>query len=254
MTGTGTDSGARRAVAILGAGGALGVAISRRLASEPDTDLVLSDVSDRSLDATVGGLGAVDGEVVTTLADVGDAAQVAAVVAAAVERFGRLDVMISNAGVLSPNGRIHNLTDDDWQRAFSVNVMGAVHAVGAAVPQMRAQGGGSIVLTASVAGFTAWSHAAPYCATKAAVIQLAKVAALEYARDRIRVNCVCPGTFRSAIHDDLPPEALDAIASRHPLGLGAADDVAGAYSYLAGAASGWTTGSALTVDGGYSAP
>ena len=68
------------------------------------------------------------------------------------------------------------------------------------------------MLTASVAGLTAWSHAAPYCATKAAVIQLAKVAAVEYARDGIRVNCVCPGTFLSAIHDDLPPEALDAMA------------------------------------------
>ena len=65
------------------------------------------------------------------------------------------------------------------------------------------------------------------------MIQLAKVAAVEYARDGIRVNCVCPGTFRSAIHDDLPPEALDAIAARHPLGLGAADDLVGAYSYLA---------------------
>ena len=100
------------------------------------------------------------------------------------------------------------------------------------------------MLTASVSGITAWSHAAPYCATKAAVIQLAKVAAVEYARDGIRVNCVCPGTFLSAIHDDLPPDALDAIAARHPLGLGSAIDLVGAYSYLASDASRWTTGSA----------
>ena len=119
---------------------------------------------------------------------------------------------------------------------------------------MRPQRSGSIVLTASVSGLTAWSHAAPYCATKAAVIQLAKVAAVEYARDGIRVNCVCPGTFRSAIHADLPPEALEAVAERHPLGLGSAADVAGAYSYLASDASSWTTGSAIVVDGGYSAP
>ena len=85
---------------------------------------------------------------------------------------------------------------------------------------MRAQQSGSIVLTASVSGLTAWSHAAPYCATKAAVIQLAKVAAVEYARDGIRVNCVCPGTFRSGIHDELPEQAIDAIAAKHPLGLG----------------------------------
>jgi 3-oxoacyl-[acyl-carrier protein] reductase len=156
--------------------------------------------------------------------------------------------------VLSPNGRIHNLATEDWERAFRVNVLGAVNAIRAAVAVMRPQGSGSIVLTASVAGLTAWSHAAPYCATKAAVIQLAKVAAVEYARDGIRVNCVCPGTFRSAIHDDLVPEALDAIASRHPLGLGSASDLAGVYSYLAGDASRWTTGSALVVDGGYSAP
>ena len=92
---------------------------------------------------------------------------------------------------------------------------------------MRAQRSGSIILTASVAGLTAWSHAAPYCATKAAVIQLAKVAAVEYARDGIRVNCVCPGTFLSGIHEGLPQEAIDAIAAKHPLGLGDADDLRG---------------------------
>src|SRR5207245_1140194 len=160
-----------------------------------------------------------------------------AVVALALEHFGRLDVLISNAGVLSPNGRIHNLSTEDWERAFRVNVLGAVNAIRAAVPVMRTQRSGSIVLTASVSGLTAWSHAAPYCATKAAVIQLAKVAAVEYARDGIRVNCVCPGTFRSAIHADLQPEALDAIAVRHPLGLGSATDLVGAYSYLAGGAA-----------------
>jgi meso-butanediol dehydrogenase / (S,S)-butanediol dehydrogenase / diacetyl reductase len=244
----------RRVVAITGAGGALGAAVSRQLAGEPDTDLVLSDVSPGALESTVGDLGARAGAVETMPADVSDFAQVEAVVALATERFGRLDVLISNAGVLSPNGRIHNLSTEDWERAFRVNVLGAVNGIRAAVPPMREQQSGSIVLTASVSGITAWSHAAPYCATKAAVIQLAKVAAVEYARDGIRVNCVCPGTFRSAIHDDLPHEALDAIGARHPLGLGSAADLVGAYSYLASDASRWTTGSALVVDGGYSAP
>ena len=204
---------------ITGAGGALGAAISRRLAGEPATDLVLSDVSEPSLDATVDGLGDTTGKVETVLADVSDVDQVEAVVDLAVERFGRLDVLISNAGVLSPNGRIHNLTTEDWERAFRINVLGAVNGIKAAVPVMRAQRSGSIVLTASVSGLTAWSHAAPYCATKAAVIQLAKVAAVEYARDGIRVNCVCPGTFRSAIHDDLP--ARGARRDRGPAPAGA---------------------------------
>jgi meso-butanediol dehydrogenase/(S,S)-butanediol dehydrogenase/diacetyl reductase len=244
----------RRVIAITGAGGTLGAAVSRQLAGEPATDLVLSDVSAPSLVATVDGLSERDASIETVLADVSDVTQVEAVVERAVERFGRLDVLISNAGVLAPNGRIHNLATEDWERAFRINVLGAVNGIRAAVPVMRTQRSGSIVLTASVAGLTAWSHAAPYCATKAAVIQLAKVAAVEYARDGIRVNCVCPGTFLSAIHADLPQEAIDAMASRHPLGLGSGGDLVGIYSYLASDASRWTTGSAMVVDGGYSAP
>jgi meso-butanediol dehydrogenase/(S,S)-butanediol dehydrogenase/diacetyl reductase len=244
----------RRVIAITGAGGALGAAVAARLSSEPGTDLVLSDVSEASLTATVDGLGGRTGRLETLLADVSEPAQVEAVVERATSTFGRLDALISNAGVLSPNGRIHNLATEDWERAFRINVMGAVNGVRAAVPVMRAQRSGAIVLTASVAGLTAWSHAGPYCATKAAVIQVAKVAAVEYARDGIRVNCVCPGTFLSAIHEGLSQEALDAIASRHPLGLGSATDLAGMYSYLVGDASRWTTGSAMVVDGGYSAP
>ena len=193
-----------------------GSAVSKQLAGEPATDLLLSDVSASSLQATLDGLAATDGSVESMLADVSDFAQVEAVVARTVERFGQLDVLISNAGVLSPNGRIHNLATEDWERAFRINVLGAVNGIRAAVAVMRPRRSGSIVLTASVAGLTAWSHAAPYCATKAAVIQLAKVAAVEYARDGIRVNCVCPGTFVSAIHADLPQEALDAQAERHP--------------------------------------
>jgi meso-butanediol dehydrogenase/(S,S)-butanediol dehydrogenase/diacetyl reductase len=248
----------RRVIAILGAGGTLGAAISRRLAGEVETDLVLSDISDDALTNTVDGLAesgvGAAGAVETVIADISDAAQVEAVVARAVERFGRLDVLISNAGVLSPNGRIHNLGTEDWDRAFRINVMGPVNGIRAAVPVMRAQKSGSIILTASVAGLTAWSHSAPYCVTKAGVIHLAKVAAVEYARDGIRVNCVCPGTFLSGMHAELPQEAIDAIAAKHPLGLGSASDLVGAYSYLASDDSRWTTGSAVVVDGGYAAP
>jgi 3-oxoacyl-[acyl-carrier protein] reductase len=247
-------SDGRRVVAITGAGGTLGAALAREFASAPDTDLVLSDLSDASLEASIASIPEPRGAIATRLADVSAFADVEAVVDLAVERFGQLDVLISNAGVLSPNGRIHNLTTEDWEHAFRVNVLGHVNGIRAAVPVMRAQRSGSIVLTASVSGLTAWSHAGPYCVTKAGVIQLAKVAAVEYARDGIRVNCVCPGTFLSGIHAELPEEAIDAIASRHPLGLGAADDLVGAYRYLASDASRWTTGSSLVVDGGYAAP
>ncbi|HVU72599.1 MAG TPA: SDR family NAD(P)-dependent oxidoreductase [Mycobacteriales bacterium] len=243
-----------RSVVILGAGGSLGSALSARFATEPDTALVLSDVSAAALDATVAALPAARGPVETVTADVGDPAQVQAVVARATEAFGRLDVLISNAGILTPSGRIHNLGVADWEKAFRVNVLGAVNGISAAVGVMRAQRSGSIILTASVAGMTAWSHSGPYCATKAAVISIAKVAAVEYAKDGIRVNCVCPGTFLSSMHEGLPPEAIDNIQAKHPLGLGAPGDLVGAYSYLASDAAAWTTGSALVVDGGYSAP
>ena len=247
----------RRVIVILGAGGTLGTALSRQLAAEPDTDLVLSDLSEDALAQAPTALppapGPSAGEVATVPADISDFAAVENVVKHAVDRFGRLDVLISNAGVLSPNGRIHNLSTEDWERAYRVNVLGPVNGIRAAVPVMRAQRSGSIILTASVAGLTAWSHSSPYCVTKAGVIHLAKVAAVEYARDGIRVNCVCPGTFLSGMHTGLPAEAVDAIAAKHPLGLGSADDLVGAYSYLAGDASRWTTGSAIVVDGGYAA-
>ena len=245
---------ARRVIAILGAGGTLGTALSRHLAAETDTDLVLSDLSEDALAQARDGLGSSDGGVATVQADVSDFAAVENVVKHAADRFGRLDVLISNAGVLSPNGRIHNLAAEDWERAFRINVLGPVNGIRAAVPVMRAQRSGSIILTASVAGLTAWTHSSPYCVTKAGVIHLAKVAAVEYARDNIRVNCVCPGTFLSAMHDGMPAEAVDAIAAKHPLGLGSAGDLVGAYSYLASDAARWTTGSAVVVDGGYAAP
>jgi 3-oxoacyl-[acyl-carrier protein] reductase len=216
--------------------------------------LVVSDVSEGSLAATLDAVEELEVPLASRVADVSDPDAVDAVAALAVERFGRLDVWVSNAGVLTPSGRIHNQTTADWERAFRVNVLGAANSIRAAVGVMRPRGAGSIILTASVAGMTAWSHSGPYCATKAAVIQLAKVAAVEYAADGIRVNCVCPGTFRSAIHEGLPDSALDDIAARHPLGLGAAADLAGAYSFLASDDSRWTTGAALVVDGGYSAP
>src|SRR6478609_10240807 len=135
----------RRVIAITGAGGTLGAAISRRLAGEPGTDVVLSDVSEPALAATVAGLAAGEGAVESVLADVSDFEQVEAVVARAVDRFGRLDALVSNAGVLSPNGRIHNLETEEWERAFRINVLGAVNGIKAAVGVMRPQASGSIV-------------------------------------------------------------------------------------------------------------
>lgn len=238
-------------IVLTGAAGSLGQAVARRLAAQPGTVLVLSDLDERRLDGLRSELDEAGVPAIARAADVARKDDVDALVAAAITEYGRLDAMINNAGVLSANARIHNLAEADWKRCFEVNVMGAVHGIAAAVRVMRPAGGGSIVNTASVAGMTGWPYAAPYGVSKAAVIGLTKVAAAEYARDGIRVNCVCPGTFRSAMHDDLPEEAIDAMAAKHPLGLGSTEDLVGAFAYLVGPEAGWTTGSALVVDGGY---
>jgi NAD(P)-dependent dehydrogenase (short-subunit alcohol dehydrogenase family) len=239
-----------RTIVLTGAAGALGAALARRFAGEPDVNLAVADIDARGLDDLVAELPATVAAIPT---DVSDQGAVDALIDEAVARFGRLDVMINNAGMLSPNARMHNLTADDWERAWRVNLMGVVHGITAAVRVMRPQGGGAIVSTASVAGMTAFPYAAPYCAAKAAIIEVTKVAAVEYARDGIRVNCVCPGAFRSQMHDGLPDSALDAMGARHPLGWALPDDLVGAFAYLAGDDARWTTGSAVVVDGGYTA-
>ncbi len=235
----------RRVVVINGAGGALGAALSARFASDSGTDLVLSDVSRESLDVTIANLPEPLGAIESKLADVGSFDDVEAVVATAVERFGRVDVLISNAGVLSPNGRIHNLGTDDWERAFRVNVLGAVNGIRAVVPVMRTQGGGSIVLTASVSGLTAWSHAGPYCVTKAGVIQLAKVAAVEYARRRDPGELRVPGhvpvghprraSRSGARHDRGAPSARPRRTGRSRGGLRLPRERRGALDHRCGA-------------------
>jgi NAD(P)-dependent dehydrogenase (short-subunit alcohol dehydrogenase family) len=236
-----------KVVVVCGAGGTLGGALSEYLAGRGVEGLALGDLHVSALDALMASLSC---PVVTAAVDVREQASVDALVDAAIERFGRVDIVINNAGVLSPSGRIHNLTDADWRLAYEVNVLGAVHGIVAAVRVMRGVGG-VIINTASVAGLTAWSHAGPYAVTKAAVIHLTKVAALEYARDGIRVNCVCPGVFPSAMHTGLDDRVMSTLAAKHPLGLGSPDVVVGAYAYLASDAARWTTGHALLVDGGY---
>lgn len=238
---------------VVGAGGALGTAISLRFAQEGVRGLVLADLDQAAVEGTAEQVALEGCAVVASAVDVRDRSAVDQLVTSTVEELGAVDVMVNNAGLLAPNRRLHGLDDEDWRRSFEVNLMGVVHGMTSAVGAMRGRGG-SIISTASVAGMTAWSHSAPYAATKAAVIQLTKVAAVEYASEGIRVNCVCPGSFPSAMLARLPDAAVAAMVARHPLGLGSAADLVGAYAYLASDDSRWTTGTAMVVDGGYSAP
>jgi NAD(P)-dependent dehydrogenase (short-subunit alcohol dehydrogenase family) len=244
-----------RRVIVTGAGSGLGKGIVQRFVDEGAVAVGVLDVNGAAAEAVAVSLRRDGVEVVSEEVDVTDEQTFLACVASLAERFAGLDVMVNNAGILSPSARLHHVTTDDFRRVLDVNVLGTFHGIKAAVAVMRPAGYGTIINTASVSGLTAWSHAGPYCASKAAIIQLTKVAAVEYARDGITVNCVCPGTFRSAIHDGLPDEAIDRMAAKHPLGrLGTVDEIAGTFVYLASADAAFTTGSAVVVDGGYSAP
>jgi 3-oxoacyl-[acyl-carrier protein] reductase len=246
----------QKVVALTGAAGGLGTALASRFAREGAEALLLADIDELLLRERLAELRADHPhvELSSYVTDVRDPSAVDRFVAAATERYARLDIMVNNAGVLSPNSRIHNLTIDDWRSSIDINLLGTFNGIKAAVQAMRPRGGGVIINTASVAGMTAWAYTAPYGASKAAVIQLTRIAAVEYACDKIRVNCVCPGTFASPLFGADSERLLDAIGARHPLGLGTAEDVVGAFVYLASDEARWTTGSAVVVDGGYSAP
>lgn len=237
---------------VTGGAGSLGSAIARRFLAEGAGGVVISDLDPAAVDAAIDALD--DDRVEGVVGDVTDPASTDAMVDEAVERFGQLDVMVNNAGVLGRNGRVHNQPLDEWRRVLDVNLLGVVNGTMSALRVMRPRRRGAIVNTASVAGMTVWTHASPYGVSKAAVIQLTKSTALEYADEGIRANCVCPGSFPSGMLDQVPRQAIDPITARHPLGMGDVDTLAAAFAYLASDEARWTTGAALVVDGGYSLP
>jgi NAD(P)-dependent dehydrogenase (short-subunit alcohol dehydrogenase family) len=242
-----------KTVVITGASGALGSAIARRFLAEGVRSIALVDIDPAAVSLTANDLKTDGVELLPVTLDVTDHDAVQSRYAEIAARFGRIDVAINNAGIVAPSARIHNVRPEDFRRVLDVNLMGVFNCLKASIVQMRASGGGATVNTGSVAGFTTWTHSSPYGASKAAVIQLTKLAAAEYAQEGIRVNCVSPGTFVTSFHNDLPPGALADVKDRHPLGrFGEPDEIASAYVYLAGANADWITGTSLVIDGGMS--
>ena len=244
----------KKSALITGAAGSLGQSAARAFAREGAEHLVLADLDPSALDSLAADDWPDQVQVVTKRLDVTDGDAYDELVADIAAERGSLDIVVNTAGIVSPNARIHNLSTDEFQRALTVNLTGTFHTIRAVARAMRKKTPVSIVNVASISGVTAWAYAAPYCASKAGVIHLTRVAALEYAKEGIRVNSVSPGTFPSALHHDLPQQALDAIEAKHPLGFGSADDITNAIIYLASDESRWVTGHSLIVDGGYSLP
>jgi NAD(P)-dependent dehydrogenase (short-subunit alcohol dehydrogenase family) len=199
------------------------------------------------------------GEALAVECDVTIESEVARAVEAAVARFGRLDAVVNSAGALQWT-TAENTTEQDWDRVVDTNLKGTFLVSRAALAALRRAGGGSIINIGSVMGLVAMPERAAYAAAKGGVVMLTKAMALEHAKDRIRVNCICPSvvdteTIRERMARLPDPEAARrARVARIPMGrMGAPEDVAWLAVFLAADESTWLTGAAIPLDGGESA-
>lgn len=242
---------------ITGAASGMGLASARRFAQE-GARLVLADVDRPALDTAVAGIAAAGGEAIAVAVDVSRAADVERMVATAVERFGGLDICFNNAGIEADGARLAHVSEESWDRVIAVDLKGVFLGMKYAIPAMLARGGGSVVNTASAAGLVGWPRGGAYSAAKGGVVALTKAAALDYAKDLIRVNAICPGVIYTAMSARLmartPGRTAEDNRARQPLPLiGQAEDVAEMALYLASDESRFVTGTAMSVDGGYTA-
>jgi NAD(P)-dependent dehydrogenase (short-subunit alcohol dehydrogenase family) len=196
------------------------------------------------------------GDIAGFEADISDDAQVRAAVDAVAERFGRLDVVVSNAGI-GAIGDVAANPDDEWLRVLNVNVVGMARVARHALPYLRKSPAAAIVNTCSIAAWAGLPQRALYSASKGAVYALTLAMAADHVREGIRVNCVAPGTADTPWVSRLLDQAADpaaeraALNARQPTGrLVSADEVANAIAYLASPLSGATVGTVLAVDGG----
>ncbi len=176
----------------------------------------------------------------------------------AANEFGRLDVTFNNAGVGGAVGTVDEMTAGNWDRTFAILVRAVFLGIKFSLPEMRKVGGGSIISTASVAGLRGGAAPHAYSAAKAAVINLTRSVALEVGKDRIRVNCICPGGINTPlIYNHVPggeQVAGSLLALAQPIQrAGTPEDIANMALFLAGDESEWITGAAMVVDGGLTA-
>jgi NAD(P)-dependent dehydrogenase (short-subunit alcohol dehydrogenase family) len=241
---------------ITGASRGIGQAIAKAYA-EAGTKVVLSSRKAEGLNAAAESIRATGGEALAVTAHNGDKAALQALVKAAVEAYGRVDILVNNAATNPHFGTLLEAEDSLWQKTLEVNLMGNVWLTQAVVPLMKAQGGGKIINIASVNGLRPGRMQGIYSITKAAVINLTMTLAMELASENIQVNAIAPGLvqtqFAQAIWEN---ETLRAgVTARTPAGrIGQPGDIAGMALYLAAPASDWTTGQVFVVDGGLSIP
>ena len=241
-------------------GGGSGIGRSSALVlAQCGTRVVVGDVDRKGGEETVEAIRTAGGDALFALCDVAELEQVEALVAFAVDSFGRLDCAVNNAGIQGDLAPTAECSKENWDRTLAVNLSGIWHGMKCEIPRMLASGGGAIVNIASNFGLVGNAGMPAYSASKHGIIGLTKTASLEYATQGIRVNAVCPGPVATPMVDkilgaqpELADGIIDAIVSREPVGrMGQPEEIAQAVAWLCSSAASFVTGSVLAVDGGF---
>jgi NAD(P)-dependent dehydrogenase (short-subunit alcohol dehydrogenase family) len=243
-----------KAALVTGAGSGIGRATALACARE-GAKIVVADMAVEGGEETVSMIKSAGGKATFVLVNVTQAAEVEAMVAAAVSAYGRIDCAHNNAGIEGVFATTADYPEADWDRVMAVNLKGVWLCMKYEIPQMLQQGGGAIVNTASLAGLVGAKRMPAYVASKHGVAGLTKTAALEYAKSGIRVNAVCPGIIHTSMVDRMflsrRPDLEDRLAAVEPMGrLGKPEEVAEAVVWLCSDAASFVTGHTMTVDGG----
>jgi NAD(P)-dependent dehydrogenase (short-subunit alcohol dehydrogenase family) len=242
---------------ITGAARGIGASTARLFARE-GASVVLFDLKDGLGAQVVADIVKAGGKALYQSCDVTQLSKVSAAVDAAVQFLGGIDVLFNNAGTCL-EGDVEKISEADWDRTFAINVKSMFLCSRFVVPVMRQSGGGSIINMGSESGLIGFPMHPAYCASKGAVLNLTRSMALGHAKDKIRVNCICPGTIPTPLYHEftasLPnkAEVEAALKKEHPLGLGTEEDIAYAALYLASDESRYMTGAPFVIDGGYTA-
>ena len=238
-----------------GAGSGIGRATAQKLADEGGR-VVCVDITGDAVEETVADIGSA---AVAVTADVSKRSDCSAFVERCVSEFGAIDVLVNNAGVNLP-GVFHEVPDETIDRTIGVNVLGQIYACQAAIPHMLEKGNGSIVNVSSVNGVVAEPYLAVYATSKGAVVMLSRGIALDYAKQGIRCNVVCPGWVDTPInyaHADMLgglQQVYDTIDSFQPIGRpGEPREIANVIAFLASDEASFVTGSVILADGGMTA-
>ena len=238
---------------VTGAASGIGRATALKFAAE-GAQVVVADINEIGLSGTTAEMP--EGVLQAEVSDVSNAADVERLIHSVAGRFGRIDVIFSNAAVMR-DGSVVDLPEEQWDEMFSVNVKGAYLLGKYGIPEMIRTGGGSFIITASANSFYAESDIAGYCATKGAVMQLTRAMAIDHGPDGVRVNCICPGwidTPMAAPYLEETPGGREFAGKIAPRGrLGQPEDVAAVATFLASDESDFVTGAAYNVDGGWTA-